>query len=280
MALDTYAAITLADLKAALGITATTDDAQLESAINFATFAAEAHLARNIIERRYLDWIDAGSTSVLLRNSPVSAVHFVGAGSATAFVPRSTQTTDVVSTVSVTESAVVLRRVDSAGVETINSASFSAYPTSALLVAWINAVSGFSATLTQNCSTRYLHRMQSVDLRTTAPSIYFADKALENSRGDLERGILFFARSDWWGIPLGSGPRGVVVDYTAGWALASVPRDIQQAVQKIAAAAFYQRKRDPSLSSESLGDYSYAIDPAGAIEGEAASLLQRWRRIR
>jgi hypothetical protein len=279
MALDTYAAITLADFKATLGISSTADDAQLEQAINVATALVEGWLDRCIVERRFLDWIAAYDT-VMLRNSPVSSVHFCAYGAATAFVPSSTQPTDVVSTIAITASSVVARRVDAAGVETISTASFTAYPTAASIVAWMNGLAGFAATLHQNCSSRYLHRAQSIDLRRSAPTVCYADNTLEPNRVDTDTGIVFFSSFDRWGDPRNRGRLPIVVDYTAGWPLASVPRDIQQAVRKVAAAAFYQRKRDPSMAGETLGDYSYTVDPVGVLEGEAAQLLQRWRRVR
>lgn len=279
MPLDTYAAITLSDLKATLGITASTDDLQLEQAINVATELVEGWLARSIVERRHLDWI-ASYDTVMLRNSPVSSVHFCAYGAATAFVPRSTQPSDVVSTIAVTASSVVARRVDAAGAETISTASFTAYPTASSIVAWMNGLAGFAATLHQNCSSRYLHRSQSIDLRRSAPTVCYADNTLEPNRVDTDKGLLYFSSFDRWGDPRNRGRMPIVVDYTAGWPLASVPRDIQQAVRKVASAAFYQRKRDPSMAGETLGDYSYTIDPIGVLEGEAAQLMQRWRRIR
>lgn len=280
MALDTYAAITLADLKATLGIASTADDAMLEQAINFATEAVEAMLSRRIVERRFLEWHDGGADSVILKNAPVSQVHWLAAGAKTALVVRSTDTADIISAVSVTDTGVTLRRMDSSGAESISSRSFSLSPSTSQLVAWINGVTGFAADLQENCAAIYLHRMQSVDLRRAAAPIRFADDTLEPNRADLSLGLLYFKSAVEWRDEPPRGARAILVDYTAGWPLAQVPRDIQQLVRKVAAAAFYQRKADPSLASEALGDYSYSIDPTAAYGAEAQQLAQRWRRVR
>ena len=52
MAVDQYAITTLADFKSWLGITASTDDAVLEDAIDASTYAIEAFLDRYVVQRR------------------------------------------------------------------------------------------------------------------------------------------------------------------------------------------------------------------------------------
>lgn len=59
--------------------------------------------------------------------------------------------------------------------------------------------------------------------------------------------------------------RAVVVSYTGGYAnQAAVPADLQAAAMRIANATYYEHKQDPSIASETHGNYSVSRAGAGA----------------
>lgn len=280
MALDQYAIITLADLKATLGITVSTYDAQLEQAIDAASYQVESYLRRKVVQRRVYEWTTSGGEGcVALRWAPVGHVHYVGSGRMSALQLSRTTSTDIVASVSVQETQMTLTRVQQDGSETVTQINFGNHRTSAALVAHINTVAGFSATLVKNCKAEYLHRFAGRDLTDSTATLTFADNAQMDTRIDAEAGLLYLTG----GIGNGyerwpSGDLTLLIDYEAGWA--AIPPDIEAATRLLAGGIYYARQRDSSLTGESLGDYSYTLDTRAQSEREAFRLLDPYRRLR
>jgi len=282
MAVDQYAITTLAALKSHLGITVATDDAVLESAIDRATYAIEAYLDRKVVQRRFYEWTTAnGDGALVVRNSPVNHVHYVGFGSLACITVRSTVATDISATISVTEERVVLIRTASDGTETQTLIQFANHKTSTAIASQINATTGFGASLSVNCAARRINRMVGRDLRDSVATITFADQAQMDVVGDLPRGILYMGRSGYDDDDGGAWPRGpetVFVDYDGGWE--TVPPDIVHACQIMAGRIYNDRKRDNTLVSESFGDYSYTVAAPDAMDAESLRLLAPYKRVR
>jgi|GEM_PF-3366622 len=57
------------------------------------------------------------------------------------------------------------------------------------------------------------------------------------------------------------GFQNIAIAYTGGWADGSEPDDLLQALIEMTAILYREGKRDGTLSSETLGDYSYTIKP-------------------
>jgi len=75
MAVDTYALTSLINVKAALHITTTDDDALLESLINRISAAVESYCKRKFKARDYTEKYDGDGTSILfLKQYPVNSV--------------------------------------------------------------------------------------------------------------------------------------------------------------------------------------------------------------
>lgn len=283
MAVDQYAITTLAALKAHLGITATTDDAILEAAIDRATYAIEAYLDRKVVQRRIKEWTSAtGGSAVVVKNPPVGHVHFVGCGSRLALTVSRTNESDLSNTVSVGELRVTLTRVDSSGNETATQINFANHNTAGEIVAHINGnVTGFAASLGTNCVAERLNRIVGRDLRYAPCLLTFPDQAQFDVTGDLERGILYIsaagAANDFGGnFPV--GPVSVFIDYDGGFE--TVPPDIVLACLQMAGAFYAQRGRDTSVASESFGDYSYSVRSGAEMDSETRRLLAPWKRYR
>jgi hypothetical protein len=95
MAVGTYALITLQELKDQLGITVSTDDTQLERAIDRATARIEAFCGRLIKARSHTEWYGGNSTrAIRLKQYPVTVVSGVYTGMRTAFTFASTVSSD------------------------------------------------------------------------------------------------------------------------------------------------------------------------------------------
>lgn len=280
MAVDQYAITTLAALKAHLGITASTDDAILEAAIDRATYAIEAYLDRKVVQRRIKEWTSSsGGSAIIVKNPPVSHVHFIGSGTQLALTVSRTVQTDLSNTVSVSDLRVTITRVDSSGNETTSQINFANHNTAGEIVSHINtSVTGFSATLGTNCVAERLNRIVGRDLRYAPVLLTFPDQAQYDVTGDLERGMLYMSRSDdgFGNFPV--GPVSVFVDYDGGFE--TVPPDIVLACLQMASAFYAQRGRDTSVASESFGDYSYSVRSGAEMDSETRRLLAPWKRYR
>lgn len=282
MAVDEFAIITLAQLKAYLGITTVTDDAVLEGAIDRASYQIEAYLGRKVVQRRFREWTSArGTSQIVVQNPPLGHVHYVGFGSLACMVVSSTVSTDVMASVSVQSDRMTLVRIASNGTETIEHAQFANHNTASELVTHVNTLTGFSATLSHNCSAYHIRRLAGRDLRNAPATLTFADQAQLDVDADLERGILYMTVGAYDDDYTGRFPRGpvsVLVDYDGGFE--TVPPDIVQACLTMAAGIYRGRQRDPGLTAESFGDYSYTLASSDAVSAEVARMLGPWKRLR
>jgi hypothetical protein len=283
MAVDQYAITTLAALKSYLGISAVTDDAVLESAIDRATYAIESYLDRYVVQRRIYEWTTAnGAGALVLRHPPVGHVHYVAFGSQACMYVRSTVATDISATVTISENRMTLVRVQSDGTETVTQKQFAIHKTTNALATQISATTGFAATLAVNTTAQRMNRIVGRDLVNAPLTVTFADQAQLDTTADLHRGILYYGRNGYdpddgggrWPAP----PISVFVDYDGGYE--TVPPDIVHACQLIAARIYNGRKRDTGVQSESFGDYSYTLGSGAEMDAEALRLLSPFKRIR
>ena len=283
MALGEFAIITLADLKSHLGITGSTYDAQLEDAIDAASGMVEDYLGRKVISRRFREWTTAkGRGTYATRERPISIVHAIRFGRLASMVIDSTEATDIAALVSVNSDHIRLDRIDSSGTEHQTTLSFGANKTTTDMASAITATTGFTATVSVNTSIYYIHRVAGRDLKQSTLTLYSVDQAQLDTEVDYERGIIHMKSSPWgWGhagFPM--EPLSLLVDYTAGWDIADVPFQIQQATRAMAAGLYFGRQRDPSLASESLGDYSYTLANLEDDDRAVFRALQAWRKLR
>lgn len=255
MSVDTYALTTLAKLQSYLGITLSTDEEILERCIDRASARVETFLDRNILTRSYTDWIWPSGNTIKLRHWPVTAVRRVAYGSTIAITVNATTSTDVRATVTVTESAVVLKRWDTDGTASTSTLAFTDYPTTGGMATAIAAVSGWSATATSNYLSAELFPVAGAD--ALANAIYLDVPDIEDAPiwADMDTGLLKVAS----GVMVGTSEvaRPVLVDYDAGYS--TVPYDVEQACLEVAAMIYRQRRYD---TGQTLGDFRVVDDPA------------------
>jgi hypothetical protein len=271
MTISADALTSLATFKAFLGITATTDNTILEDSINRASAMIQRFCARNFVSQRYYEWHDTyGADRVMLRHNPVEHVRFVGVGYDNVVSVVSTVSTDISVTIGVDTDHVHLHRINSSGVETSAETAFATYPSTNLLAAAISGVTGFSASAVLNVPTKYLRKIAGADLKQKTIYLQAPTDQLTDYMVDDANGIIY-------------GPtlrqyRSFLVDYEGGYS--TVPYDVEQAAISIATRLYRGRQRDPGVSSESLGGYSYSLRSGSELDAEMRSMLDPWRRLR
>ncbi len=289
MAVGTYALITLQELKDQLGITVSTDDTQLERAIDRATARIEAFCGRLIKSRSHTEWYGGNSTrAIRLKQYPVTVIAGVYTGIRTAFTFSSTVSSDIRVTISITQefdgissAGATVNRTDSTGSTTTTTLAFSTYDDVDALVAAINALTGVQATTVFNCPTMQLHPRAGGDalsgtVNVTAATVG-AEYVYEGDTGILHIQSDAFPLSDTYLARFPSAYQSTLVRYTAGYA--TVPDDLKQACCEVASVLFQSRKADRSILSESLGDYSYTRAGASEVNAMLADLLRDYREV-
>ena len=289
MAVDTYALVTLAQLKNWLGITSTDDDVILEDAIDRATSIIETHCDRKLKSRVFYEFVmPQGERTVTVDNYPIVSIDTIAYGSAISMTIESdSASTDVLATVENNGTNIRLRKVASDGTSTTATLALADYLTTSAIVNYINAsVSGWSATLTENAYSFSLYRFGGRGVIDAPCNFEFPRDNVSEYRVDYSTGLIHLIADRFPGIrsddasanrfPSGFYP--VFVQYTAGFE--TVPADLQQVCIEVAADLYRERKQDKTITSESLGDYSYTqAGVAELLEGRMGKLAG-YREIR
>ena len=295
MAVGTYALTTLAGLKAHLGITVSTYDTILEQYIDHASAKIERWIGRQIKLRNYSEWYGGNDVrSVRVKQYPINNVVGVYTGLAAAMTIASTVSSDVRLTVSINTDPLgtvangvlapcaVLTRTTTAGTTTTDTLLFSTYPTTTLLVAAINAITGYSATVSTAMRCAQLHPRAGGDIKMATVMLTGVNVSSEFVY-DSYLGIVTI-RQDAFPTMASHSARypsalqSTLIEYSAGYT--AVPDDIHQACLVIAGTMYLSRKSDTSLQSESLGDYSYSMASADSSRAMMEDMLGSWKEIR
>lgn len=286
--IDQYALCSLTDLKEYLDIAGSDEDPILTRTVNRASAWIESYCNRNFLKREYYEWHDGnGQKELLLRNWPVSKCMLIAHGVQNSMTVSSSTTSDLALMVSVGTTTLDVDRIDSAGTRTQTSYDLttSNYNTTAKVVAALDSVTGVNATLAKNIPSQWLHRLEGRDVMSASVQLTFPPDAESEYRLNPERGQISLR---WSPIFYGEHPderanrfpqtnQSVLVWYSAGYE--SVPYDVQQAALEVSSATYAMRSHDPSLGSESLGDYSYSLRAPQEIYDQMNNLLGPYRKI-
>lgn len=295
MAVGTYALTTLAGLKAHLGITVSTYDTILEQYIDHATAKIERWIGRQIKVRNYFEWYGGNDVrSVKVKQYPINNVVGVYTGLAAALTIASTVSSDIRLTVSINTDplgtvangvlapGVTLTRTTSGGTTTTNTLTFATYPDTTSLVAAINAITGYSASVSTAMRCAQLHPRAGGDIKMATVVLTGVDVSSEFVY-DSYLGIVTIRQDAFptmrsYSARYPSALQSTLIEYSAGYT--TVPDDIHQACLVIAGTMYLSRKSDTSLQSESLGDYSYSMASADSSRAMMEDLLGSWKEIR
>ena len=271
MAVDPLSLVTLANLKTYLGITVSTDDTILEQAIDRASKIVEGYCGRKFVEATYREFYDSfGAHRLTLKQRPISKILFVGAATQSVLSVRMTNATDIFASVGVDDAHLHLTRVDVNGSESTTNISLASHNTTTELATQISATTGFSASSLVNIPAYHLQRISGADLMNRTVLLEGFVEGIHDYLANLDAGILY---GTWL-----SQYQSALVRYTAGYS--TIPFDVQEATMMIASRIYNGRKRDPGLSSESLGGYSYSARGSMDIDAEAKEILRPYRGLR
>ena len=295
MAVGLYALSTLVQLKAHLGITLSTDNTILEGYIDHATAKIERWIGRQILVRNYFEWYGGNDVrSVRVKQYPINNVVGVYTGLAAALTISSTVSSDIRLTVSINTDPLgtvangvlapgaVLTRTDSAGTTTTNTLTFATNPDTTSLVAAINAITGYSASVSTAMRCAQLHPRAGGDIKMATVMLTGVNVSSEFVY-DSYLGIVTIRQDAFptmasHSARFPSGLQSTLIEYSAGYT--AVPDDIHQACMVIAGTMYLSRKSDTSLQSESLGDYSYSMASADSSRAMMEDMLGSWKEIR
>lgn len=168
----------------------------------------------------------------------------------------------------------------SGGTATTNSPTFASNTTVGVLVTAINAISGWSATLTDSS----LASTACVDLdldpgprsaKGTGASLYGYAWDVEDYEADYLNGVLTLKYL--WASNAGQGgdvhrPWGVRIAYTAGWL--TIPADLKRACILTCQSIFENTPVAGTIKSESTPEYAYTLsDRVDLIPATAKTIL-------
>jgi hypothetical protein len=280
MAVDTYALTTLVNLKLALAISANTDDTLLENCIDSATTIIENHLDFKVMARDYSEWIDArGSNRFRLANQPVNSVRSISGGMRDAMIVTAASTTLIGATVACDGTQVRIITTASDGTDTTTNIALATYKSVSAVVAQADALSAVSASTVTNGRSAQLHIQPGMSFLDKSVVLTMAWDSLYGYRVDEVTGTVWIVPPSCEGLP--SGGQRYLVEYNAGEA--TIPYDIEAACIAVASALYHAGKKDPTLQSESLGQYSYTnkiIGENATLQGQLDDLVGARKRIR
>jgi len=267
--LDTYALTSMANVKEFLRITSSTDNDLITNLINRATDLIEKYCYRGFVKRSYTKERHDGNgeTILLLQNYPIEYVTRLSIGSKTAFRVKNTSSdaTRAYATVNATELLLVVVGGDNAGTDTLtlaDYASMTALETAvdALGNGWESeiAASDYDDYLPSEfikCSGRHaLDNSADLEIPNTQQEdfeIYYDEGSLYCSSGFIK------------------GKANIIVDYSAGYD--TIPNSLEDTCIELVAYIYYRTKRDFTLSSERLGDYTWKA--AANISSPSLSII-------
>lgn len=250
----------------------------IEKLVDRATDIIERWANRKLYTRNYTREIyyGDGSCNLMLEQYPVTAVSRLSAGRANAFYVTNTTATNT-ATIEITASAFKY----SADGASATSLTLSSYATINLLIAAINAVSGWSATLLDTSlgtrkATDLLVRpamscISPVYAYCEIPDDELTDYYLIAPTEDRNYGMLYYSGGFTQG-------QEYFVNYTAGYT--TVPAALEALCLELVKLKYDQGKRDTGLRSESMGGvYSYTTADFKQIAADILEEASYFKRI-
>ena len=253
------------------------DNYLIERLIDRATYFLERYCHRKFMSRAYSRevYYGSGHGNLILDQYPATTISRVSIGRTNAFSVTNTTATNH-ATVEITSSALKY----SADGAAATSLTLASYATINLLIAALNLVAGWTATLLS--STHGTRKATDLLIRpgmyckspTSAwceiPNDELTDYYLISPSEDRNYGILYCP---------GGWVRGqeYFVDYTAGYT--TIPYALEEACILLVAYRYHQKDQDQAMKSESLGDYSYSLrDMTGAVPQDLKAEIDLYRK--
>ena len=252
------------------------DNYLIERLIDRSTYFLERYCHRKFLSRSYTREVYAGNGSrrLILDQYPVTAVGRVSEGRTNAFSVTNTTATNHAA---IEITATVLKYTADG---TTTSLTLSTYSTINALLAALNLISGWSATLigTAPGTRKATDLLIRPAMYCMSPSLAYceipndelSDYFIIDPGEDRNYGVLE-CPSAW--------TRGeeYFVDYTAGFAI--TPMALEDACIRLVVNRYNQSKKDGSIKSESLGDYSYTMADMRSLPDDIKDAADLYRRF-
>lgn len=267
------------------GITSTTDDALIDILIDDASSQIAEVCQRTFELTTYKLWLDGnGSSMLLLPDWPVTVVYKI-AGDMDDVMDVEFEGSGIHADVTVDDTNCTLHYVDNSGDEQTTSLALSTYKTATTLAAAINAVSGWTATLQSayaNEATLFLRPVfgantLSTDYVTLEVPDDGYDVILDSETDRVVR------RKNARTFPCGYS--NIFCWFKAGYTLpvdnsehtgldtdGDVPKGLTLYTNQVVKKVYKERKKDVSLKSEKIDDYSYT---RGDISGVVSAVIEQ-----
>ncbi len=264
-----------------------TEDSTINALVTAVSKAVRRYCKREFDSQQFDELYNGTDDRRLaLRQFPILSVARVAYGPAAALRVTNTGAANQRATVAVTATGLSLTRVASGTSSTDTSVTWATYPTLSQVAAAVNALgNGWGATVADgNRAAADLRAPQGAlnAMNVQAPLLLHSQELsgydIDANRGWLIRGPLAAEIKDAFNDPLMPAWFGGInfwrVVYTAGYA--TVPDDVQEACAQWVAALFWQTKRDPGLSHESIPG-AVARTPLGTMPPGVKALLAPYR---
>lgn len=267
--LNDDALTTLESIKRHLRITNSSSDELLAELINQVSsriqLICDRQFKRQVHQQRYTS---THQGHIILKHFPVRAIHRVSTGAIAALTVQYTGNA-IRASVAVSDSALLLRSLDANGAITTHELEFANYPTISMLIAVIDALTGWAGTLSQDGPSSELHPMVGADAKSKMVWLSIADHADTAYQLDWPTGSLRL------GQPFGNGP--VLVTYEAGYDI--IPADLVAVTNELVAQAYHLGTHDTNLQREDLGDHAITLASAVSLNDDQLARLRPYMNL-
>jgi len=206
---------------------------------------------------------------LVLKQSPVIALNRLSWGCGPALTVGYTGSA-ISASVAVSDTALRIVSTASSGTVTTNTLLFTDYPTASLLVAAINAVSGWTATLTVDVPSADLNPLGGSDAKSRSVILAYPDRADMTYHVDYQTGLIEllgwqfpFTGRDGYGVFPG-GHQYILAEYRSGYE--SIPDDVQRICNRLVQDAFYEGLTQRSVVAATLGPFSWKASEVQASD--------------
>jgi hypothetical protein len=286
---------TLASVKAYLHISGTAQDTFLTSLITLVTARIQKDCGRIFLAGNYIEThnIARGQTRVIPFNKPIIQMNRVAWGNSSAFQITYSGAAVAANAQVTPARQLILTTYDSSGANTTTiDLTNVAYSVCSQVVAQINTVSGFNATLYANIDapTRWLFPSVNLTLKSynslftqgfgfaSVDIFTYTIDPTYNTIGfqPFTLADFIFDRYESGGFAWPGMYQGLMLDYRGGYE--TIPPDVDLLCQQVVADIYNQSLHDNNLTTETLGDYTYALADMMLRRQYYADILAPYRR--
>ncbi len=303
-----YDLTTVASLGTFLNISTSSYSAQLSQIISGVSRRIQWDCQRTFGATNWIEYQNTGQGQgrAQVRNKPIITMSSVRWGYQTALqVQVATNTTDIWDAIQIvmdpftSDKRCIVTQMSAAGVTSTTTFNLttSQYQTCSQLVAGINGISGFSATLLGGIDvpSRWLYpwttNLKSYN-NSFVQALGFPYIDLFGYVIDSVYGTIGFQPLSSMDYYFGNSPtyfgggspvsfpgmyQGLCIDYRGGFE--TIPDDITLLANQVCQEVFYETQRNPALNSETLADYSYSAADPMIRRSYYADMLAPYKRI-